>query len=85
MKFYTAKVICIEFGISRQTLEEYILKGLFPSYDKSPYRANGVGYFEENFQRARSIPKSPKIADYIKLLKENEHLRNTINETISEK
>lgn len=56
MKFYTAKVICIELGIgSRETLDKYARNGFFPPYEQSPHRANGVGYFENTFQAIKLI------------------------------
>jgi hypothetical protein len=59
MKFYAAKVICIELGIaSRQTLEARIKRGLYPPYEKNPAKVRGVGYFESTFELVRQI-KAP--------------------------
>jgi hypothetical protein len=61
VKFYSAKVICIEMGIkSRETLEKYVRTGVFPPYEKSPHRKNGVGYFEDTFNMVKNINTQKK-------------------------
>jgi len=78
MKFYTAKVICIELGITRKTLNSNINKGLFPPYEKSPKRLNGVGWFENTFEKVNAVPRKVNTYNYIKLLQENERLKERI-------
>lgn len=55
MKFYTAKVICIDLGISRTTLNRREKIGTYPKFEQSPHRENGVGYSSNTFDDVKKI------------------------------
>ena len=82
MKFYSAKAVCLELRISRSTLDGYVRIGLFPAYEQSPLRKNGVGYFDETFNKAKFI-KVPSVKDYVRLRKENDELREIIQQIVT--
>ena len=60
MKFYSAKQVYLEIGISSVTLYSRISKGVYPPFDASPIRKNGVGYFEKKMIQIKSaiVPKN---------------------------
>lgn len=65
MKFYTAKEVYLDIGISCVTLYSRVSKGIYPPFDRSPLRKNGVGYTEKKMKKVREIivPKAgrPKL------------------------